>query len=111
MPAFTQSLRSWQSSGFSRSLKSEIEGLPAGALPLAKGTRQGGRVDDSEISATIISCSDRGDCIEARVGVFFNELVGGCSCGDEPFVANTYCELRVAIDKASAEATFAVIEA
>ena len=110
MPAFTQSLRSWQSGGFSRSLKLEIECLPPGILPLDRGTSQGGRVDDSELSATILGCSDQEDFIQARVGIFFNEVVGGCSCGDDPFVANAYCELWVAIDKYSAEATFTVIE-
>jgi hypothetical protein len=39
-----------------------------------------------------------------HVGVFFREIVGGCSCGDEPFAADGYCEIELRIDKETAEA-------
>jgi hypothetical protein len=42
--------------------------------------------------------------------VFFTEVVGGCSCGDEPFEQPVYCELGVTIDRQSGEAVFNVIE-
>ncbi len=108
MPKFTTSLRAWNTASFSETLKSEIEHLPAGALPLASGTAQGGMVDDSSIVATIIRFADIGDSIEANAGVFFTEIVGGCSCGDDPMAENAYCEMRVTIDRATAEAQFVV---
>ena len=46
--------------------------------------------------------------IQAKVGVFFNEIIGGCSCGDDPLSENAYCELQVSIDKVTAEAEFSV---
>jgi hypothetical protein len=52
---------------------------------------------------------EHGDWICARVGIFFNEVVGGCSCGDDPLSVNAYCKIQVSIDRASAEAEFAVI--
>ena len=34
----------------------------------------------------------------------------GCSCGDEPMESNAYCEVKVLIDKDSAEALFRVLK-
>ena len=108
MPKFTNSLSAWNTESFTRTLKSEIEHLPKGSLPLDRGTSQGGLVDDSNIVATIIRVADGGGSIEADVGIFFTEIVGGCSCGDDPMTEHAYCEMRVTIDRTSAEAEFAV---
>lgn len=85
-----------------------MENLEASVLPLDKGTTQGGLVDDSNISATIINFTEEEGYIQAKVGVFFNEIIGGCSCGDDPLSENAYCEIQVSIDKATAEAEFSV---
>ena len=94
---------------FAQQLKRELEHLPPGTLPLEQATTQGGQVDDSNISATVVAVREDGAWILARVGVFFNELVGGCSCGDDPLSVNAYCQIQVLIDRASAEAEFAVL--
>jgi hypothetical protein len=94
---------------FARQLKHELEHLQAGTLPLEQATTQGGQVDDSNISANVIEVREDGGWIRARVGIFFNEVVGGCSCGDDPLSVNAYCQIQVSIDRASATAEFAVI--
>lgn len=110
MPRFTRALRDWGSDVFAETLKSEIMQLETGVLPLDKGGSLGGYVDDSEMSITIISVIGNEKTIEVRIGVFFRELLAGCSCGDEPSPENAYCEIRVTIDKATAEAQFTVVE-
>ena len=92
-----------------QTLKGEIERLGAGVLPLHQAVGQGGMVDDRQFAVTVLHVADHGGSIRAKLGVFFDEIVGGCSCGDDPFTENVYCVLRVSIDKASAEAEFAVI--
>jgi len=87
-------------------LKRDIENLKGGELPLESGTRQGGHVDDRRLSATIFEVDETAQIVQARVGVFFDEVVGGCSCGDDPFTVNAYCELRVRLDKRTGQATF-----
>ena len=91
-----------------QALKRAIESLEPGTLPLAQATTQGGHVDDSQVSATILSVAETERSIEARAGVFFHEIVGGCSCGDPPVSENASCEIRVSIDKATGEAEFVV---
>ena len=108
MPKLALSLRAWPSAAFARTLKKEIESFGAGALPLDRATAHGGRADDGPITATVLRAVDAGKVIEAEVGIFFGEIVAGCSCGDDAQTLNAYCELRVSIDKATAAAAFAL---
>jgi hypothetical protein len=106
MPRFPRTLLADGVEACKTALKSELESLDRGTLPLASGTRQGGLIDDSRISATILEIHDGTDCLQARVGVFFTEIVGGCSCGDEPVSGPAYCSLSISIDTKTAEARF-----
>jgi hypothetical protein len=109
MTKLAESLRDWQSDSFTRTLKNEIAGLKPGTLPLYQGTTQGGIVDDSNITVTVMNVGEEDNSILATVGVFFDEIVGGCSCGDAPTSENAYCEIRVSINKLTAETEFDVI--
>lgn len=109
MTRLPASRQQWQCAGFEKTLKTELEGLPAGTLPLERATSRGGIADDSDISVTVIEAVENTRSIQARAGIFFTEIVGGCSCGDDPFAENAYCEIRILIDKSTAEAEFELI--
>ncbi|NNJ93965.1 MAG: glucosamine--fructose-6-phosphate aminotransferase [Halobacteria archaeon] len=103
-------LESWGTREFVPALKRSIEALAAGELPLHKGLEQGGLVDDSDLAVTVIDTREMDDAVQARVGVFFTEIVGGCSCGDEPFSLPAYCMLQVTIEKQTGRARFELID-
>ena len=109
MAQLIQSFRSQGSEAFRETLKAELEGLADGTLPLDKGCSRGGYADGREIAVTILDVKDGQRSIRARVGVFFRELVAGCSCGDDPLTESGYCEMEVTIDRESAEAEFMVL--
>jgi hypothetical protein len=109
MPRFQAALSAWNSAAFTDALKRELEGLESGVLPLLQGASRGGVPDDREIRAMLLHADDRRECIQARVGIFFNEILAGCSCGDEPASLQSYCELQVRIDKSTAEAAFSLL--
>ncbi|MDH5472618.1 MAG: glucosamine--fructose-6-phosphate aminotransferase [Gammaproteobacteria bacterium] len=109
MQKLTASLNAWNTESFNHTLKNEIENLAPGILPLEQTTTQGGMVDDKNISATITSSSETGELIQVKTGIFFNEIIGGCSCGDDPASENAYCEIMISIDKKTATATFKII--
>jgi hypothetical protein len=81
---------------FASALQRELAALPEALMPITGD--QGGRVDPSSIGVTLLSVQVRADHILADIGVFFTETVGGCSCGDEPFVSQGYRELTLTID-------------
>jgi len=108
MTKLTNSLKNRGSENFKKVLKQEIEALGNDDLPLNQATCQGGLADDSNISALINSVTENETQLLIKVGVFFNEIVAGCNCGDDPSSENTYCELLVSIDKSTAEASFSL---
>jgi hypothetical protein len=109
IPGLLDALRESRSGLFEKALKHELENLPAGTLPLEKGTSQGGFVDDSDISVTVIHIGQNDNSIQAKVGVFFTEIIVGCGCGDDPISENAYCEMLISIDKTTSAARFEVI--
>jgi len=102
-------LQKSQSGSFDKALKRELESLPTGSLPLEKCQSCCGIIDDSNISVTVISTRQDGSRIQAKIGVFFTEIVAGCVCGDEPAPENAYCEMLISIDQTSGDAKFELI--
>jgi hypothetical protein len=107
--ALPAALAAWGSDAFAAALKREIEALGPDVLPLQRATTRGGLVDAAGFEVTVISTSDDAGPLQARLGVFFQELIGGCSCGEEPVAASAYCELQLEIDRSSAAAAFSVL--
>ena len=92
-------------------LKAELESFEKGTLPLDHGLSQGGLVDDSDISVTVLNRREDEVTISVKVGIFFTERVGHCSCSDDFELSdyNAYCEMLVCIDKQTAEVEFVTI--
>jgi hypothetical protein len=89
--------------GLAAALQSVLRGLPEGRSPV-RG-EHGGRIDPCALTLTLLTerrvCPDDRALTEFRVGVFFTETVGGCSCGDEPFAVSGYQELTLLLDAAA----------
>ena len=110
MPKLLNSLHVWRSESFIQTLKNELEQLESGVLPLDKAVLQGGYVDDSHITATVLHADEDEQAIQARVGIFFTEIVINCGCGDDPMETNAYCVLQIRIDKTTGQTYFEVVE-
>ena len=110
MTKLLDALQQSQPGVFEKALKHELENLPAGTLPLEKGTNRGGFVDDSDISVNVISVIQDENSIQTKVGVFFTEIIAGCGCGDDPMTENAYCEMQISIDRTTFAAKFEVIQ-
>ena len=106
---FPQALRAWNTEGFERCLKTELEQLPAGAFPLHLAADAGGFVDHREISVILLKSEEDGASLQVRFGVFFREMPVACNCSEEPERRLGYCEWRLSIDKASGEGKFTLL--
>ena len=95
---------------FKQRLAAALNALPGGSLPLHAGCEQGGLVDDSNISASVLSVEQDKDRFLASVGIFFTEIVGGCNCSDDPLEVNAYCVLEVAISRRDGVAKFTPLQ-
>jgi hypothetical protein len=103
-----KSLHAWGTPKFQAVLKQEIEQLGADNLPLQQGLSTGNYVSDTPFTVLVHSVAEMDNMIRVKVGIFYQGIIGGCSCTDDPTPAsdiNEYCEVHLDIDKASAITT------
>ena len=103
-------LQDWDTPRFEQTLKHALEKLAPADLPLSRACNAGGLIEDKRLAVTVISTDAALQAIHVRLGIFFSELVGGCSCGDEPYSQPVYCQLQVSIDRQTAEASFELLD-
>jgi len=107
-----KSLRAWGASDFQAVIKHEIEQLGADNLPLQQGLSTGNYVSNTPFTVLIHGAAETGNVIRVKIGIFYQGIIGGCSCTDDPTPAsdiNEYCEVHLDIDKASALATVVLV--
>lgn len=112
MIRFTKSLNTWGASGFREALKQEIELLNPDHLPLQQGLSAGNYVSGNKFSVMILGTSEDENFIHARAGIFYNSIIGGCACADDPTPVselNEYCVVHLYIDKKTAETRIVLV--
>ncbi len=107
-----KTLRAWGTPGFNDILKQEIVDLGADRLPLQQGLSASSSVADTPITVVIHSVADLDSLIRVKAGIFYQGLIGGCSCAGDPTPdseINEYCDVQLDIDKATAATTVALV--
>ncbi len=103
----------WGTSDFRTVLRQELENCGAECFPLQQGLVNSNYVIDTPITVTINGITERENVIRVSVGVFYQGVMGGCGCADDPTPTSEnseYCELSVEIDKLTAMAVVALAE-
>jgi hypothetical protein len=109
MMRLPRSLAAWGSDAFPATLADEVGTLYPTEVPLHRLASTGHALD-TRLSVTLIGSRETDEGIGVRLGIFFEEILPGCSCGDEPEPRPAYGELVVHIDKASALARWEPVE-
>jgi hypothetical protein len=105
MIRLVESLNAWGAPEFKEVLRQEITQLGAGHLPLQQGLSTGNYVSDAPVTVSINRVTELDNMIRVTAGIFYQGIIGGCSCTDDPTPAseiNEYCEVQLDIDKTSA---------
>lgn len=108
-----KSLDAWGAPDFERVLKRELECLDRGKLPLQQGLAHGNQVADAPFTVLVLGVHELDEAIRVRVGIFYQGLLGGCSCADDPTPAgefNEYCEVQLDMDRKTASTTVILVE-
>lgn len=90
---------------FENILKQDIEALGADRLPLVQALTTGNYIAGNAIQAMILAVTQEKDCIRVKAGIFFEGILAGCSCADDPTPVepqSEYCEIQFNIDRATA---------
>lgn len=102
MIKLTNALTAWGTHDFNAVLKAELENLDAALLPLQQGMSQSSYVSGDHFNVMIINTLDAADVIRVKAGVFYNGVIAGCNCADDPTPIDEqteYCEVGFEIDK------------
>jgi hypothetical protein len=105
-------LSAWGHSEFGSVLKKAIPEL-GNTLPLQAGLAAGSYALEEPLEVMVISTSEKPDCIEAKVGIFYKSLTPGCACAGDPTVeseSTEYITVLARIDKQTAKAAFQLAE-
>ncbi len=107
-----KSLHAWGTPDFADVLKREVAQLGADQLPLQQGLSVGSSVTSAPLTVVINSVAGMEEVIRVKAGIFYQSVIGGCSCDGDPtpISENTeYCEVQLDIDKATAVTTVVLV--
>lgn len=105
-------MQAWGTSDFKATLKQEVECLNVDMLPLQQGLSTGNYVLANPHTAMVCGVSETEKFICVTAGIFYQSVISGCSCVDDPTPVNEnseYCEIRLVIDKATAQTTVTLV--
>jgi hypothetical protein len=109
-----KSLRAWGSADFETILKREVEELGADHLPLQQGLSLSSHVAESPITMMIHRVAETENAIRIKAGIFYQGIIAGCSCADDPTPTNEnneYCEVQLVINKTTKATEVALVYA
>lgn len=107
-----KSLQAWDTPDFAAVFKQELAQQGA-ELPLQQGLAAGSTVAATPLTVLLHSASATPHTLSVKAGIFYESLVGGCSCADDPTPDSElteYCELLLEIDRATAATTVTLRE-
>jgi hypothetical protein len=100
------SQQAWDTPEFSGVFCDEVKQLPIAQLPLQHALSMGSHVVDRPPQVMVLAHESSQTHLIVRAGVFFNSVLGGCNCADDPTPMdenNEYCELQFRIERHSGE--------
>ncbi|MGV6827047.1 MAG: glucosamine--fructose-6-phosphate aminotransferase [bacterium] len=92
---------------FSSVLRKELLVLDPELHKLQPLTHQGGVIAPSSLAFTTLGVKEEKSRWEIKLGVMFEEIVGGCNCHDDPLQTAGYGECLLHITKSDASALMA----
>jgi hypothetical protein len=97
-------LKAWGGESFAEVLLAELTDRAEGLLPLSEVACAGGLVEPASLSFSLLRAEAGERSLHLRLGLFFRETLGGCSCGDEPEARQDYREFDLRVDRVGAQA-------
>ena len=105
MIQLTAVLAAWNTPDFESTLKASIETMTTEQLPLQQALSASSYALDDKIKAMILKSSETESIIRVKAGVFYNGIVAGCNCADDPTPVDEipeYCDIQIEINKSTA---------
>ena len=101
------------SPAFTECLRQSLAVLDNRHLPLQQGLRHSSVALDDSLDFVLLRTEETEASLNLTVGIFYQGIVAGCSCTDDPAPADTVneaCEVEIRIDKKTALATIRLLD-
>lgn len=108
-----QCVAQWNTEHFQETFKDEVRQLDPHNLPLQSALKQSSVAVFNDIELVYISAVEDGGFIHIKAGVFYQGLVAGCNCADDPSpdeLNNEYCELLFEINTENAATVITLLD-
>ncbi len=105
-------VNAWGTPAFNGILKAELEKMGVKQLPLQQGLSFSHVALDTHVKVILLSSTEIGNSIIAKVSVFYTGIISGCHCADDPHPVdeqNEYCEIQLDIQKTSADTIISLL--
>ena len=112
MPRLADTLKRWGQPDFRQTLQAELEQLEGDELPLQEALSGASYATYDRRQVMVLGASAVEGWIHARAGIFYQGIVAGCNCADDPSpldVTVEYCEVAISIHRVTAEAEITLI--
>lgn len=106
----SRSMKAWGSPDFQKVFKQELAENSAD-LPLQEGLTSSSYALADKIEAMLIDSAEEEGVLKVRAGIFYEGILGGCSCADDPTPVESrpeYCEMLIEIDGITGEASASI---
>lgn len=101
------SLLAWGQPRFKEVFLDELRQFGPAVLPLQEGLAHSSYALDDDVRVSVLDRDESGTTLAVKIGIFYQGIVPGCSCADDPTPVepqNEYCEAWVSIDLGTGEA-------
>lgn len=112
MLKLSRSLGAWNTPDFRNVFKQEAGQLGMAFLPLQQGLSRSSHVSGDSYEVLVLSAAEEPQRILVKTGIFYQGIIAGCSCADDPTPIDEqteYCEVLFEIDKNTAEAAITLL--
>lgn len=106
------SLDAWGDASFDTIFKREVTSLDANHLPLQQGLQHSSYALTDNIELIVLNKTQDDTDIIIKAGLFYNGIIAGCSCSDDPSptdLCNEYCDVLFRINRQTAVTTVTLI--
>lgn len=106
------SVQAWGSDDFASTIKKEVCSLDADLLPLQQGLQYSSYAICDQLSMSILNICHDDEIITVKAGLFYNGVIAGCSCSDDPTptdVTTEYCDVIFCINRNTTEASVELV--
>jgi len=113
MIKLVNSVQAWGTPEFETILKSELKQLDPDLLPLQQGLSQSSYATRSAVDVVVLNSTENTSTITVKAGIFYSGVIAGSCCADDPTPIDEqteYCELQLALNKDTGEATVSLLQ-